>query len=118
MMRQLGGSFGVALISTYLTRDIVHHRGNLVTHLNVNDPAVQNHLHAIANGMQARGMPPDVALKTAYRMMDGSVSLQATILSYMDIFMYIGCLFLICVPFILIFIKKAKAKVSLAEAGH
>ena len=33
-------------------------------------------------------------------------------------FMYIGCLFLICVPFILIFIKKAKAKVNLAEAGH
>src|SRR5437870_10666611 len=32
MMRQLGGSFGVALISTYLSRDIVGHRSHLVNH--------------------------------------------------------------------------------------
>ena len=41
MMRQLGGSFGVALISTYLTRDIQTHRSNLVSKLSVYDPAVQ-----------------------------------------------------------------------------
>src|SRR5215831_7419209 len=118
MMRQLGGSFGVAIITTYLTRDIVSHRSNLVAHLNVYDPAVQNHVQGIAAGMQAKGMTPDVALQSAYQMMDGSVSVQATILSYMDIFLYVGMLFLVCVPFVLIFIKKSKAKVSVAEAGH
>src|ERR1041385_6481107 len=100
MMRQLGGSFGVALISSYLTRDIISHRSNLVTHLNMYDPAVQNRLHAIAAGMQASGMSPDVALKSAYQMLNGSVSLQATILSYMDIFLYVGCMFLVCVPIV------------------
>jgi DHA2 family multidrug resistance protein len=118
MMRQLGGSFGVALISTYLTRDIIGHRGNLVTHLNIYDPAVQNRLQGMAAGMQAKGMPPDAALKSAYQMMDGSVSLQATILSYMDIFLYVGVLFLVCVPVVLLFAKTSKTKMSLAEAGH
>ncbi len=118
MMRQLGGSFGVALISTYLTRDIISHRGDLVTHLNIYDPAVQNHVQGIAAGMQAKGMPPDVALKSAYQMMDGSVSLQATILSYMDIFLYVGVLFLVCVPVVLVFAKTSKSKMSLADAGH
>jgi DHA2 family multidrug resistance protein len=118
MMRQLGGSFGVALISTYLTRDIVLHRGNLVAHLNLYDPAVQYRVQAMAAGMQAKGMTPDMALKTAYQMMDGSVSLQATILSYMDIFLYVGFMFLACVPIVLIFIKKRKSKVSMAEAAH
>jgi DHA2 family multidrug resistance protein len=118
MMRQLGGSFGVALISTYLTRDIVQHRSNLVVHLNVNDPAVQNHIMATAASLQAKGMTPDLATQTALQMMDGSVTLQATILSYMDIFLYVGILFLSCVPLVLLFIKKAKTKVSMAEATH
>lgn len=118
MMRQLGGSFGVALISTYLTRDIISHRGDLVTHLNIYDPAVQSRVQGMAAGFQAKGMPPDVALKSAYQMMDGTVSLQATILSYMDIFLYVGILFLVCVPIVLLFIKRSKSKMSLAEASH
>jgi len=118
MMRQLGGSFGVALISTYLSRDIVGHRSNLGENLNMYDPNVQARVNALAAGMQSKGMTPNVALKTAYQMLDGSVSVQATILSYMDIFLYIGILFLVCVPFVLIFIKRSKAKVNMADAAH
>ena len=118
MMRQLGGSFGVALISTYLSRDIVGHRTNLGDNLNMYDPNVQARVNALAAGMQSKGMAPNVALQTAYRMLDGSVSVQATILSYMDIFLYIGILFLVCVPFVLIFIKRSKAKISMADAAH
>lgn len=118
MLRQLGGSFGVALISTYLSRDIIGHRSNLVDNLSIYDPNVQARVQAIAAGLQSKGMAPNLALQTAYRMLDGSVSVQATILSYMDIFLYIGCMFLVCVPFVLIFIKRSKAKVSMADAGH
>lgn len=118
MTRQLGGSFGVALISTYLSRDIVSHRSNLVTKLDIYNPAVQDRVHGIAAGMQAKGMAPNVALKSAYQLLDGSVSLQATILSYMDVFLYVGIMFLVCIPFVLIFIKRSKAKVSMAESAH
>ncbi len=118
MMRQLGGSFGVALISTYLTRDIVGHRGNLIRSLDIYNPAVQARVHGIAAGMQAKGMAPNTATKSAYQLLEGSVTVQATILSYMDIFLYIGCMFLICVPVVLIFIKRSKTKVSLADAAH
>jgi len=118
MMRQLGGSFGVALITTYLSRDIIGHRSNLVNHLNIYDPAVQARVKGIAAGMQAKGMSPNTALQTAYKMIDGSISVQATILSYMDIFLYVGVMFLVFVPVVLIFIKRAKAKVSLADAAH
>jgi DHA2 family multidrug resistance protein len=118
MMRQLGGSFGVALISTYLSRDIIGHRSNLVTHLDIYDPAVQARVKGIAAGMQAKGMSPNTALQTAYKMIDGSISVQATILSYMDIFLYVGVMFLVFVPVVLIFIKRSKAKVSLADAAH
>src|SRR5215467_11445546 len=65
MMRQLGGSFGVALISTYLSRDIIGHRSIIANHLDMYDPDVQNRVHGIAAGMQAKGMAPNVALKSA-----------------------------------------------------
>lgn len=118
MLRQLGGSFGVALISTYLSRDIVGHRSNLVRQLNIYDPDVQHRVQAIAAGLQARGMPPNIALKSAYQMLEGSVGVQSTVLSYMDVFLYVGVMFLLCVPMVLIFIKRSKAKVSMAEAAH
>jgi DHA2 family multidrug resistance protein len=38
-------------------------------------------------------------------------------LTYMDIFMYLGVLFLLCIPFILM-IKKGKNKIDLSEAMH
>ncbi|HEY6975423.1 MAG TPA: MFS transporter, partial [Chitinophagaceae bacterium] len=102
----------------YLSRDIVGHRSDLVANLNIYDPAVQHRVNAIAGSIQAKGMPANIALQTAYKMLDGSVTVQATILSYMDIFLYIGCMFLACIPIVLVFIKRSKSKMSMAEAAH
>jgi len=44
---------------------------------------------------------------------------QATVLSYMDVFLYLCIMFLICVPFILMVKgKKSKEKIDLSEAMH
>lgn len=43
---------------------------------------------------------------------------QATVLSYMDVFIWVGVMFLVCVPFVLLFIKSSKAGVNLADAAH
>jgi len=51
-------------------------------------------------------------------MLDGAVTKQATLLSYMDVFLWVGIMFLVFVPVVLIFIKKAKNKISLGEAAH
>ncbi|MBS1745150.1 MAG: DHA2 family efflux MFS transporter permease subunit [Bacteroidetes bacterium] len=118
MMRQLGGSFGVAMISTFLTRDIIYHRSDLVRNLDIYDPAVQARVNGIAAGMHAKGMAPNVALNTAYQLIDGSTSIQATILSYMDVFLYVGAMFLVFVPIVLIFIKKSNGKISMSDAAH
>jgi DHA2 family multidrug resistance protein len=42
---------------------------------------------------------------------------QSSVLSFMDIFMYLGVLFLLCIPFILL-IKKGKNKIDPSEAMH
>ena len=42
MMRQVGGSFGVALITTFMARQNMFHRSTLVSKLSVDDPAVMD----------------------------------------------------------------------------
>jgi len=102
MARQLGGSFGVALIGTFMARRSQLHRLDLVTKLNVNDPQVQQRVTAMQHQFIARGTPPNIALRTAWQALDARVTAQAGILSYMDVFFYLGVIFLFCIPFILL----------------
>jgi DHA2 family multidrug resistance protein len=118
MMRQLGGSFGVALITTFISMQAVTHRTTLVSHLDVNNPVVQQRVSNLQHSMMAKGKSPDQALHTAYQMLDYGVSKQAMILSYMDVFLYIGVLFLICIPFILMVKGNKGKKVAMNEAMH
>jgi DHA2 family multidrug resistance protein len=118
MMRQLGGSFGVALISTFLSRETSTHRVDLVTHLNVNDFNVQSRVAQLTAGMRGHGLDSVSSHHAAYQLLDNSVNTQATLLSYMDIFMMVGIVFVIFVPLVLLLVKKSKTKVSLADAAH
>ncbi|MFI5193607.1 MAG: DHA2 family efflux MFS transporter permease subunit [Chitinophagales bacterium] len=113
MMRQVGGSFGVAIITTFMARQNMNHRSNLVSKLNIFDPVVQNRVNVLQHGFMAKGMQPDVALKSAYKAIDYAVTTQANVQTYMDVFYYLGIIFIICIPFIL-FVKGNKQKVSTA----
>jgi DHA2 family multidrug resistance protein len=118
MMRQLGGSFGVAVITTFLSRQNMVHRVAIVSKLDVNNPAVQQRISMMQKGFMAKGLTPDVALQSAYKALDFTVSKQAAVLSYMDVFLYLGLLFLICVPFVLLVKGNRKKKIDIAEAMH
>lgn len=119
MMRQLGGSFGIAMITTFTARRTELYRSDLVSKLNVNDPNVLNRVHGIQQSFIAKGAPPDVALKQAYGALEGIIYKQTSVLSYMDVFLYLGILFLICIPFVLLVKnKKEAAKISMSEAMH
>jgi DHA2 family multidrug resistance protein len=118
MLRQLGGSFGVALISTYLTADNQVHRNDLVSKLSIYNPDVQNRVAALTKGFQSKGIAADAARKTALQLQDRMVDVQATVLSYMDIFLWIGVMFLVCVPFVILFIKKTRHTTKMAHVAE
>lgn len=117
MMRQLGGSFGIALITTFMTIGNATHRNDLLQHVTNDNTNLQGQLQGLTAKFMAAGMPPNVAAASAYKMIDGSVMRQAAVLTYMDVFLYIGIMFLICVPFILM-IRSSRQKVNMADAMH
>lgn len=118
MMRQLGGSFGVAVITTYLSRQNEVHRSNLVSNLNVNSLAVQQRVQGLQHNFMAKGMTPDHALQAAYQALNYTVMKQASVLSYMDAFLGLGVMFLVCIPFVLMVKGNKQQKIDLAEAMH
>ncbi|MDF2475619.1 MULTISPECIES: MDR family MFS transporter [unclassified Sphingobacterium] len=114
MMRQLGGSFGIALITTFISRDSQKHRVDLVANLDPSKFEVQQRVQQLQMSFQAKGFAPNEALAKAHQILDVNVMKQATVLSYMDVFLYLGIIFLLCVPFVLM-IKQGKTQVDMSS---
>ena len=117
MMRQLGGSFGIAIITTFIARFNQEHRVDLLSNLNPTKFNVQERILALQRGFMSKGFTADQALSKAHQALDYGVMKQAAVLSYMDVFMWLGILFLVCIPFVLV-IKKGKRKVDISEVMH
>jgi DHA2 family multidrug resistance protein len=117
MMRQLGGSFGIAIITTFMAVFNQQHRVNLISHLDQTSFQVQQTVQKLQQGFMAKGFTFNEALSKAYKAIEYKVMVQSSVLTFMDIFMYLGILFLLCIPFILM-IKKGKNKIDPADAMH
>ena len=117
MMRQLGGSFGIAIITTFIAIFNQGHRVNLISHLDKTSFQVQQTVQKMQQGFMSKGFSFNESLAKAYKAIEFKVMLQSTVLTYMDVFIYLGILFLLCIPFILM-IKKGKGKINPADAMH
>jgi len=102
MMRQLGGSFGVALMTTFLASRIAYHRGILLGNLNIFNNATQDRLSTMMGAFLAKGYSAGAASKMATGALEGALSRQVALLSYMDAFLVVGLFLLCCVPLLLL----------------
>lgn len=117
MTRQLGGSFGIAIITTMIARFHQQHRVDLIPNISAMDFQVQQRVHGLQQMFINKGFAANEALDKAYQMLELSVGKQATVLSYMDIFIGLGILFLLCIPFVLL-IKKGAGNLKAAASAH
>lgn len=109
MMRQLGGSFGIAIITTFVSRFTQKHKIHLIPNITKIDFQVQERIAGLKQNFMGKGFSASESLDKAHKVLEGQVMTQATVLSYMDIFLYLGILFLLCVPFVLIIKTKSKS---------
>ena len=111
MMRQLGGSFSVAICSVQIEHAYAQHRSTILSHVSPYDLSVQERLQQLNNVFQYKDYAVNAAHDAALKAMDFSVYKQAMIISYMDVFIYLGVFFVICAPMVLLAknIKKGEA---------
>jgi DHA2 family multidrug resistance protein len=106
MMRQLGGSFGIAIITTLIARLNQEHRVNLISHLDTTSYAVQQRVTQLQQALMSKGYSFNESLNKAYKILEFNVMKQSSVLTYIDIFNYLGLLFLFCIPFVLLIKKR------------
>ena len=108
LMRNTGGSMGIALVTTLLARGAQIHQAAMVSHLTPYDPALQQRLHQMTGtfGAQSGSGAP---IQQAYAAIYGSLVQQATVLSYIDIFRLLAFICFLGVPATLLF-ERARRK--------
>ena len=87
LFRQLGGSFGIALMTTMLERRQTFHYKRLAEYITPLSVATQERIAMLSQGFMSRGMGAHEARQQALAVMAGGLHKQAAVLSYGDIFM-------------------------------
>ena len=101
MMRQMGGSFGIAFINTFLDHRTAAHRLDLVTRLSPGDPATDARLGQMTALLVAKGETAWEASRHALGLLEATIQRQSSLLSYLDAYRLVAFLSLACVPLIL-----------------
>jgi len=98
LLRQVGGSIGLAVFATLLARFATRARGGMIGHINPANPAAN-----VRWGALGKVLGGDAALTA--RMIDGIVRRQAMVVSFEKLFYLAGICFLCVLP--LVFLLRA-----------
>jgi DHA2 family multidrug resistance protein len=118
MMRQLGGSFGIALTNTYLTDRNAIHRTDLVSNITSYNPLLQERLSSYTHYFLGKGVGLPEAQAQAIKLIDSNVTRQSNLLSFGDAYLLIGLVFLLVLPLLLIATRKKGSRPALILSDH
>ena len=102
VVRNIGGSTGVALATTLLARRAQEHQATLIGHLHPWNPAMAERLQDWTERFAAQGVDSFTAARRAMAMLYRETLVQAQVLSYADDFWLLLAVFsgvLVLVPF-------------------
>jgi DHA2 family multidrug resistance protein len=117
MMRQLGGSFGIAALTTIIHIRQGVHRSNLLSNINPYNDAFLQRLHFLEQAFMAKGKSAIDATHMAYSAIEGAVIKQSLLLTYNDAYLISGLVMLFSIPLLYLQPFK-KGKVSIPTDAH
>ena len=107
LMRNIGGSVGIATTGTLLSRHTQATTNMLGANVNIYSPAAQATFARVRAGFIASGSDPTTATDRAMAAMFGMVQRQASMVSFVSIFQLLGFLFIALLPLLLL-MKRPK----------
>ena len=118
LLRNIGGSIGISVVNTMLSRHQQVHRASLVHNIYAGSNQVQQQLQGLQSVIAERGGPSGFTLADrAYGVLNGALEQQSALLSYVDDFRYLAALCFVCVPLVFI-LRKAVARKGAVSAAH
>jgi DHA2 family multidrug resistance protein len=117
LARQLGGSFGIAVLANYVAKHADFHHADLVTNLTAGSMLTDTRVQALTAGFIARGMNAFDARHAALQALNGQVSQQASMLSFNDAWIFVLIVFVAVSPAILL-LRRPKPGVEMPADAH
>jgi DHA2 family multidrug resistance protein len=108
LMRNLGASMGISAVTTLQFRQTQAHVNILGEHVSSANPTAQQTLAGLQQVFMARGADPVTAAQQAHGVVWGMLLRHASMLAYNDVFRFLGGMFLLLLPLLLL-MKKPKA---------
>jgi DHA2 family multidrug resistance protein len=118
LTRQLGGSIGVALLTTMLDQRQAFHRNVLIEHLSASDPHVMERINMLTGAFAAKGLSLENARQNALLVLDRSVSVQAMVMSFADTFVATAMLIAVFLPLVFLLGKPSKGAPAPSGDAH
>ena len=118
LVRQIGGSVGLAVFATLLSRYVTVAKAGLAPHLTPGNATLLQRMAALKYMLVGKGFDPASAELMSRQMLVGGVMQQATVLSFEKVFLLAGILFMLVLP-LLAFLKAPDfAQATPHEAAH
>ena len=108
LMRNIGGSFGIATMTTFLARRNQVHQDQFVSHVSAYDPRMRNMLRGLQSWFQIHGFNSVDAEQKSLAAVYGMVQQQAAMLSFVEAFWVMGVIFLCMLP-LLFMLRNARS---------
>lgn len=102
LMRNIGGSFGIASMTTLLARRSQLHQNHLIAKIGAGDLSTRRTLQGMQAWFHLHGSDNYTASRKALGSMYGMVQAHASMLSFVEAFWVMGVIFLVMLPFILL----------------
>jgi DHA2 family multidrug resistance protein len=116
MGRQLGGSFGIAALTTLIHVRNGFHRSNLLANINDYNAVFHQKLELITRSFVAKGYSFLDAQHAAMKAIDGMVTRQTFLLTYTEAYWLVGFVMLCSIP--LLALQKFKKNVNIPDDAH
>jgi DHA2 family multidrug resistance protein len=116
MLRNVGGSVGIAVATTLLAQRSQYHQSTLTSHVTAFDPETRARLAQWASHFVAQGSDAFTAERQAMAMLYRETVTQAQLLAYADDFWLLAVMFL-SVPVLLPFMRRIRLETMKAKAS-
>jgi len=108
LVRQLGGSFGTAIVITLVDHKTTTASANLMRYASVSNPTFMRWWQTYQAAFVARGSDPTTAHWQALAALQGLINQQASVIAFDYTFGVVGLTLLACLPLVL-FIRRRQA---------
>jgi MFS transporter, DHA2 family, multidrug resistance protein len=115
LARNIGGSFGIAILSTIISRRVQYHTNTLGYYTNEYNPNYLQWMNQATQTLQQKGSTVMEAAEKGRGLLWAQVIKQSSMLAFIDAFYFLMILIICSIP--LIFLLK-KNKPAAGESGH